>query len=522
MKEQAGLVIKTLFRDYKKAFVFVYIAYMIGLAGIMLANYTYNDDLYRQASGFKDWGDSWNRPLSDFLSSIIHVDNGFLLVISPYNLFISAFFLSLSSIILVNLICNPNTHRLSKSYYFTLLASLPIGLSPYFLQSLSYKFDSIYMTLALFLQILPFLFIAHKRIFVIITIISIVCSYSLYQASSGIFVIIAIFLVFRNILSAMPLKQNLGFVLMFLVPYLLGCMIYKIFIYMPLYAEYARAVIAPFDSLALVSMTNITTYLTFIYNDLGGMVLFKLIVCLCIMFIAKAVSQAKCNKIFALFVSIITLCMMLVLSYGAYILLVKPIFAPRAFSGFGVFVGLVAIYAMNFQSKFLSIISGIFALMMAESLIVFANYYGNVLSLQKEYEIIKTSLILQDINHYAKSDDKITIKAFYENNTTPAIRNAVKYYPLIGRLIVPDFQRMFWHITNNSFDAEWLEASCGIVHYERNGEVILDTNFYMITRFQPRDDDLSEIPSKDSPPSQDTAKDSKKSQKKICYNIIVK
>lgn len=46
-----------------------------------------------------------------------------------------------------------------KQNFWALLASVTLGLNPFFLQNMSYKFDSPFMALALISPIIPFLFL---------------------------------------------------------------------------------------------------------------------------------------------------------------------------------------------------------------------------------------------------------------------------------------------------------------------------------------------------------------------------
>lgn len=466
--------ILALFARFQKPLIFLIIAYSVGVAAIALANYSYQDDLRRQLFGVSDWGDLWSRPLSDVLANVLFV-NTYLFPISPYHLVICVLLLSISSLILAHAIA-PNH---AKSRYFLLACSLSLGLNPYFLQNLSYKFDSVFMVLSLFLQILPFAFLGRTRGFVIATIIAIPASYSLYQASSGAFVIIAIFIVFRNYLSAMPLARNLTLALVFGVSYLAGCGIYRFFIYEPAY-DYAFAVIASAKSLVPVSLGNIHTYLSMIWDDWSKTFLFKLFVALCVLFVAKATLTSAKPKLPSFILSIVALISMLCLSYGAYIILIKPIFEPRAFVGLGVFMAIVAMWAMDFTSEIKAIVSGILAIALAHSLIVFANHYGNALVFQREFDTLQTSMLLQDLNKIPRSQDDIIVvekTSLYE--FAPVVRGIGEHYPLILGLVRRWQHAKYYDLVNNGVNVAWRRHSCDGAYI---GEAV-DTNAYNITIF---------------------------------------
>ncbi|VEI48582.1 Uncharacterised protein [Actinobacillus equuli] len=143
-----------------------------------LADIYYIDDLGRSIVGSRGW-DNFSRFSSNFLSSILNMSVR-LTDISPLTQIISIIILSISSLILVVIFSK-------KSSYFTLLGSTFLGLSPFYLENMSYKFDSPYMTLAILASLLPFLFIRNSIIFIIVGICSLLLMYTTYQAANAIF-----------------------------------------------------------------------------------------------------------------------------------------------------------------------------------------------------------------------------------------------------------------------------------------------------------------------------------------------
>lgn len=247
--------------NYKYKILFVFIIYLVGLAALILANFNYIDDrdriLYGTFAFF--W---WNRHSSTIAASILSLNSDYFVVTFPYSLFISIFLLSISSIIFLKTI----DKKLLNSK-IALLASVSIGLSPYYLENLSYKFDAPLMALSVFASIFPFLFIRYKKIFVITSIIGLLIMLTSYQASSGIYMIISIFLAFIKILEK-DIKEAFRILLCFCISYLIVGILY-LMIYNP-EATYANTHILPFKYFLIGLDKHITDYIKTIYSDMGG------------------------------------------------------------------------------------------------------------------------------------------------------------------------------------------------------------------------------------------------------------
>ena len=88
-------------------------------------------------------------------------------------------------------------------------------------------------------------------------------------------------------------------------------------------------------------------------------------------------------------VIIIALLLCSILSYGAYIVLQRPLFAPRAIYGFGVLISVLGLIAVN--GKTTNLIGKVACILLSWSLIVFSLAYGNALTEQKRYDILSQS-----------------------------------------------------------------------------------------------------------------------------------
>ena len=150
------------FRSFLKPLLILFGIYFLGILTIIRANFLYRDDIWRAVESiFWQWF-GWSRYVSVFSSFIVHADIN-LTDISPLPQLIAIFILSVSSLILVYVIGK------KKITIVRLLASIPLGLSPFILENLSYKFDPPYNALSILACIVPFLFIARKKAFLFVS-----------------------------------------------------------------------------------------------------------------------------------------------------------------------------------------------------------------------------------------------------------------------------------------------------------------------------------------------------------------
>jgi len=171
-----------------KKFIFTYLVYFLGILSIIQANFLYKTDVQRVAEDV--WGDgNWRhagRFLNDLLVYIFHFDS-YPRDISPLSQLIGIFFLSIASMILVYCLCK-------KRGYLAFFFSTVLGLSPYFLQIISYNFDCLFYSASVLFVVVPFLFYKNDRAFYLISALGLFLAYSSWQASISIYMIIVTYL----------------------------------------------------------------------------------------------------------------------------------------------------------------------------------------------------------------------------------------------------------------------------------------------------------------------------------------
>ncbi len=417
----------------KKAFFLFFIIYLLCLFPIIRANFNYIDDLGRVMYGYSGWTD-FSRYTSTILSYFINTDT-YLTDISPLPQLIAVLFLSLASIILLHTFTNNK-----KITLWNILAILPIGLCPYFLECLSYKYDAPHMALSILASVFPLLFIdKNKRLFSIITIISAIIMCTTYQASSGIFPILIIFYSFytwcRNEKSNKDILKDL---LISALSFIVGMIIFKVFLMRPIPGDtYVSIKLSNLMSLIPNFFSNLLKYYSLVITDFRKLWLLLLGIII-LSFIIVCLFTSQKNKVLTFIITIITLLLSFILSFGVYPLLDKPLFFPRAMYGIGIIIALMCLIIAN-SSKFN--ILKLFYCALVWSFISFAFTYGNALAEQKRYTDFRVQLVINDLNNLEIMNNGLVKLVQLEGNIgkSPIIDNMPDKYKMINRLVPSTF-----------------------------------------------------------------------------------
>jgi hypothetical protein len=424
---------------FLKSILLMTAIYTLGIVSILRANFNYIDDINRAISGHRGWC-NFGRHISQCLSVFLHT-HVFLTDISPLPQLIAALIMAVSSILLVYVLCN------KKITTGTLLASIPLGLSPFFLQCFSYKFDAPYMALSVFFSIIPFIFIDSTIVFAVVSIISLLCMCMSYQASSGIYISITIAIVFRN----WNYKEKTNREILKFLLITAGAFVIAMFLFYGIFAlkkagtdwyVQVNTCIVPLTSLFHRVLAAIKQYSATIYGDMSY--IWKcLIALICSCFVFLTVFTSKRNKLFALLLSALSLISAFVLLRGACLVLSNQHLAPRSLHVFGAFIAIVAISVASYK-KF---IATLFVFALSWCFFVFSLTYGNALADQKRYTEFRNGILFKDLNNLLPNmnadEFKIQIEGF--TGFAPTITsNIEKRYPVVKRLLSEYVMHIDW------------------------------------------------------------------------------
>jgi len=400
--------------------------YLLGILTIIRANYLYQDDIWRSVEGVRKWY-NWSRYVSEFFSIFLHGDTN-LTEISPLPQLLAILILSVSSVLLVYIVGN------KKITTVRLLASIPLGLFPYFLECLSFKYDAPYMALSILACVFPFLFINRKKAFVFISIISLLIMCMTYQAASGIYLMVVLILCFQDWNGRMkPNKDILSFLGVATFAFCLAMLLFNVFFMRHVGVDIDDgASIHPLHQIIPETLHKIKEYILVINQDLG--VIWKMgIMIVCFLFIIKSIYFSSQKKIFSFSISILFICIAFLLSHGVYFLLRIPFFYPRAMYGLGVMLAILCIYVVSDYKK----IAVITVLALNWCFFVFAFSFGNALADQARYSEFRTSILLHDLSALFpdRHEEGMLIQLENSIDYVPSIKNISKHYPVIERLI---------------------------------------------------------------------------------------
>ncbi len=405
------------------------ILYTVSISAILRANFNYKDDMDRIMRGRKGWL-NFGRYFTEFFSSVIHGDS-YLTDISPLPQLLAVLLIAISGVAAVYIITGKK-----KLTVWSFAALMPLGISPYFLQCLSYKYDAPYMAISVLASIIPLMFYKRQKLVYIAAIILgtlIMCT--TYQVSSGIFPMLVVLLCVKwwNHKEE-GIRQIVEFAAVSAIGYLTGLGIYKIFLFPKgSTSDYVSVSVASLDKLLPTIVSNLYRYCSLIKNDFKiSWLLLVLAIFLSFLFV-MARDSAR-NKIIALFVGSLTLCLLLILSFGVYLALEKPLFTPRGMYGFTVLLAFLAIFVCNTHRLY----SGKLAcLALGWCFCVFSFTYGNALEVQKEYADFRMELVIADLNdlEIMQSQEEIILQIEGKIGYAPAIDNMPDNYRIIYSLV---------------------------------------------------------------------------------------
>lgn len=410
---------------WKYPFLILFVVYFLGILSIIRANYNYLDDIGRIRAGYLGW-DDFSRYLNVALATIIHSDT-LLNDISPLPQLFAVVITAASSVILIKVF----TKEFS---WWSVVAVIPLGLSPYFLECLSFKFDSPYMALSVFASVFPLLFIdGDEKLYLMMVAFGALVMFTTYQASSGIFIVCLCFLLALQWSQGKALKECLNCFFKSSCVFVIVAVLFKVLLVKE-FNDYVSTDIVVSKNIIGILCKNIRKYIYLLWMDsTPAWRIFFGAICLC--FVRTFTMQSCRSRVKSFLLSVIILVICGVLSYGGYLVLQKPLFYPRAMYSFGVYVAIIGLISVNYWSE--RMFSKTVALFLSWSLFVFALAYGNALAEQKRYDNFRVQMLLNDLNKLPKVDEnnprKMQLKG--SGGFSPVVYRMSERYPILNRLV---------------------------------------------------------------------------------------
>ncbi len=442
-------------RENLRYFILLFALFTMAFYPIFRANIEYVDDAQRKFTGVVGY-EYFSRFISSFLSKLINTHT-YLADISPLPQLIAIAVLSISAICLLRVFWAKN----EKIPFIAIIAVLSIGINPYFLECISYKFDAPYMAISILAGILPLAFRKKHPIFYIMSaILGVLVVCMTYQAASGIFPTLVALYAFYQWNDGEKLKKVMLFLSYSVIGYLAGLVIFRQF-FMVWYDGYVSNRIFGILEMPRGIWTNLITFYTYLKNDFN-MQWIVLIGLILTAFVVLSVVNSKQNKVLAFGVSLLLVIAIHVLSFGAYLVIARPLFEARAMYGYCVMIaGVAAVcttYRFSWPAKFA-------AVCLSYCFLVFSFLYGNALSEQARFVEFRSQLVLNDINtlEIMQQEGTKQVQMVGSIGMSPVITNMPQYDGVLKRLVQTTLAGSAWTWDEYYFqhyydltDVEWV------------------------------------------------------------------
>jgi len=402
-------------KEYRYPLIFNVVFAFIYVLPLLLTNVYYADDLRRAVNGV-GW-DYDGRYFSSFLMNKITA-GGFISDYFPYSIIFSAIILSIGGYI-ISIILGLEKDRKYK------LSSCILLINPFFLENLSYRWDTIPMSVSIVVLIIPFLFVSSRTLFVLSSIIGICITLFTYQASIVIYPLMAILILINHCID--DNKKTIESFILFICSFILGLIIYKL--------------------ISLLFPTNFggrDSIILFKENFLSNLIInserawelirtafsryFKIVIVLSIFLcVISYIKYLISSKPIIQKGLIILLPLFAIILIPFIILILENVWiGPRILVGFSFLIYLMLIIINNLSQRIIPIISFLFIFISLPLM----SAYASALKSQNSLEVYVSQKITQTVN---MEDRILTFEGYLE--FSPETYVAIDKFPIIKQLI---------------------------------------------------------------------------------------
>ena len=432
---KSGAVLLT--RRTGVVFAVVFAVLLMGFSALLRANFNYIDDVGRNLSGGAEWGMNFFRWII-YIENVLGQMNIWLSDASPLIQILAIAILSSSVVVLACVFSKIGDGGQKRLQIRHVIASLLIAFNPYFLECMSYKYESVGMASSVLFSLVPFLFVSRERLFYLSSFASVFLMCLSYQASSGIYIMMVIitglFWFLGN--AGKTVKDILKFFVCSAVSYLLATGFFYVLSSLLTSGTYRSTQLSLSPAVALY---NLGSYLGFILEDFNRLWL-VLVVIVMILAVSAMVMNSRRGKVLSLCLSLFACASALVFSYGAYLFLESFAGNPRMMYGIGAFIALMANCVVTSNDSYhgwpIRILFIVPVVLLAWCFFSYAFIYGNSLGYQSEYERHYEDMILSDLNAlFPDQPEKYELLISGTVGYSPLVAHVNDLYPINSRLV---------------------------------------------------------------------------------------
>ncbi len=435
--------------NQKKVFA-IFAIYCIGMCSIGIVNYPYIDDTLRRLNGSTGFATSYSRFFSEYAAYLVQ-GSRHLTDLGLTTFILSALIMTAVSLILLYIYQHHKEDKGTISW-LPAIASVFIGLNPWFLSCISFRFDNPYMCLSVLVSVVPFLFFYQKEmIFFAVSALGIFLMCNSYQASSGIYLVVFLTMLFLELLNKSDLKSDLGKVIrkcfIGAAAYIAGMLAFAVEMkFNPYLAQRGDIInLAPLKEMPRAILRNLYGYFE-TYKEQCSRLWICIFVLIIAIFILQMLQACICDKKIAFILICVYLLLASVLSYGAYMLFSMCLARGQIRYAYGLafFVGclLILLGETRAEKKYFPYMQGLTVILSVYYTLSFVFAYANVLESQKESFESYSAILAGDLNPYLTGDNKELYLSKMCGNSK-IYGNALVNYPILAYL-VPNNELIYW------------------------------------------------------------------------------
>lgn len=424
----------------KEIFFLMFFSCLLFVFPLILSDSLYMDDKYRLVDGAFVWEEE-GRYLTTLIYQILGLDLNHVFNFFPLTLFIGIAFFSYSISYIFKNIKKDKT-------LINIMPFLFLIIHPFFLQNLSYQFDSISHLMSIGCILISFFYTNEnkKKQYSFQCFLFIIAAF-LYQPSVNIFLVLFVFdLLFdMKVKNDCWLKNTIKNAIIFVVGLISYYIVYMFqfnFIFDKIYQRNQMIKIS-----SLFDSYNISTEIFYhMVEKLEGNTVLYLILFLflttLITVICKTVSAIKNGKNYLLALLYLSSPILLYISlWGPFIFLNEKFFNPRDYISLGAIITLSA-YSLIELTHYFKKLKFIFLSIIILNLFSISYLYGNLIKYNDTYMNYVNNNISRDIELHPELQNK-KIFVFGRQGTSRYAQMTLKNYPLFGLIFYPDNSNFF-------------------------------------------------------------------------------
>lgn len=433
---------------HREVQVFCLLAIGLHLLPLLLADYTYMDDVWRTQVASDSWTGE-GRVLTGWLYAVLSFGPG-----AP-NLFPLPLLLAAvaSALALARLV----QHYFVAPDASAVLVVLPLWYNPFFLQNLSYQFDGPTMALSLAASVLAITFDPERRRYLIYGAVWVAIAASFYQVSLNLFAGLCCVEVLRQVVQGADFRQVLMHALGRLGQLLGGCLLYYLsaFQLMTSLRQSLLAVDGQWLGMVLQRLQLIAEHLGLLFTPGTAWFMFGLLALALLGVILAAARVLRGEgrvlaRLGLLLALLLPVPMVVLLVPGLTLLFADFNDGARTLMGLGTVMVLVLWLAHRLLTA-LHLRLGWLLLIPLLCMLSFAYAYGRVLLVEKELQ------------------QAISFSLAHDISSRPDLASARRYYVL-----------------DIDSSGQWLPAASGSVRAMPALKYVLNINFLLLPEMMPR------------------------------------